>query len=40
MGAWLGQSIEHMNLDLGAMSLSPTLGIKFTLKTVKNTKII
>jgi len=28
----LGQSVEHVTLDLGVMSLSPMLGIEFTLK--------
>ena len=26
-GAWLAQSVEHVTLDLGVMSSSPTLGI-------------
>lgn len=29
-GAWLAQSVEHATLDLGGVSSSLTLGIKFT----------
>ena len=29
---WLAQSVEHVTLDLGAMSLSPKLGAEITLK--------
>ena len=29
-GAWLAQSEEHMTLDLGVVSSSPTLGIEIT----------
>lgn len=32
------QSIEHVTLDLGAVSLSPTLGIKDDLKKKKKAK--
>lgn len=31
-GAWLAQSVEHATLDLGVMSLSPTLGVDITKK--------
>ena len=31
-GAWLGQSVEHVTLDLGVVSLSPTFGVEITLK--------
>lgn len=34
-GAWLTQSVKRVTLDLGAMSLSPTLGHRDYLK-VKN----
>ena len=27
-GTWLAQSIEHVTLDLGVMSSSPTLGVE------------
>ena len=30
--AWLAQSVEHATLDLGIVSLSPTLGVEITLK--------
>ena len=33
--AWLAQSEEHVTLDLGVMSLSPTLGIELTFKKKK-----
>ena len=29
-GTWLAQSVEHVTLDLGVMSSSPTLGIEIT----------
>ena len=29
-GLWLAQSVEHTTLDLGAVGLSPTLGIEIT----------
>ena len=29
-GTWLAQSIEHVTLDLGVVSSSPTLGIEIT----------
>ena len=29
---WIAQSVEHVTLDLGVMSLSPMLGIELTLK--------
>ena len=32
MGAWLPQSVEHAALDLGIMSLSPTLDVQITQK--------
>lgn len=31
-GAWLAQLVEQPTLDLGVMSLSPTLGMEPTLK--------
>ena len=31
-GAWLAQSVEYGTLDLGVVSLSPTLGVEVTLK--------
>ena len=30
-GGWLAQSVEHVTLDVGVISLSPTLGVEFTL---------
>ena len=27
---WLAQSVEHATLDLGVVSLSPTLGVELT----------
>ena len=29
-GTWLAQSVEHETLDLGIVSLSPTLGVEIT----------
>lgn len=29
-GTWLAQSVEHVTLDLGVVSLSPTLGVEMT----------
>ena len=29
-GAWLAQLVEHVTLDLGVVSLSPTLGVEIT----------
>ena len=29
-GTWLAQSVEHLTLDLGVMSLSPMLGAELT----------
>jgi len=34
-GAWLAESIECATLDLGVVSLSPTLGVDLTLKKRK-----
>ena len=35
-GAWLAQLLEHVTLDLGVMSSSPTLGLlELTLKKKK-----
>jgi len=34
-GTWLAQSVKHVTLDLGVVSLSPTLGVEFTLKKKK-----
>ena len=31
-GAWLAHLVEHVTLDLGFLSLSPTLGVDITLK--------
>ena len=31
-GSWLAQSVEHVTLDLGVMSLSPTSGVDITKK--------
>ena len=33
-GAWLAQSEECVTLDLGVMSLSPTLGAEITFKLI------
>jgi len=29
-GAWLAQWVEHVTLDLGVVSSSPTLGVEIT----------
>ena len=34
-GAWLAQLVEHATLDLGVVSMSPTLGVEIT----KNQKL-
>ena len=36
-GTWLAQSVECVTLDLGVMSLSPTLGVEITSKTERGT---
>ena len=35
-GTWLAQSVQHVTLDPGVVSSSPTLGIEFTEKKKKN----
>jgi len=34
-GAWQAQSVEHLTLDLGVVSLSPRVGVEITLKKKK-----
>jgi len=33
-GFWLAQSVKHAALDLGVVSSSPTLDVRFTLKKI------
>ena len=33
-GVWLAQSVEHVTLDLGVVSSSPTLDVEITYKKV------
>jgi len=37
-GAWQAQSVEHLTLDLGVVSLSPRVGVEITLKKKKKKK--
>ena len=40
LGTWLVQSVELATLDLGVLSLSPTLGAEVTLKNKRKRKKI
>ena len=40
MGPWLAQSVEHVTLDLGVMSLSTTLGVQITNKNKYSLKSV